>query len=301
VIPSPARIRATRRWAAGEAAVVACLLLLVVVALSPTLAGGAVAIALAVISAMFIYRRETRIVRRRLALMSQPFPQEWDAFLRTHIPYYARLHDAERQRFQHLVRIFLAEKPIHGIGCVVDDECRLLVAASAIIPVFAFPAWEYLTLRKVLIRPEPFDAAFRDQNLTPTMALGMVGATGLFDGVMILSLPDLLAGFSADAGKHHVGIHEFAHLIDQNDGHIDGIPASVPRECVRPWTTLVHEHLLQNAGSQSGIPAYGYTNEAEFFAVVSEYFFQSPDELARRNPALYALLQRIFAQDPRRE
>ncbi len=113
----------------------------------------------------------------------------------------------------------------------------------------------------------------------------------------VLSRAELLAGFSESAGKHNVGIHEFAHLIDQSDGIIDGIPATLPRECLRPWTTLVHEHLLHHQGADSGIPEYGYTNEAEFFAVASEYFFQSPDELARRDPELFALLVRIFGQD----
>ena len=148
-------------------------------------------------------------------------------------------------------------------------------------------------------RPAVFDAEFRDGNHTPTLAQGMVGATGLFDGVMILSRPELFAGFAEGAGKHHVGIHEFAHLIDQTNGAIDGVPATLPRECLRPWTTLVHEHLAHRAGNKAGIPTYGYTNEAEFFAVVSEYFFQSPAEMAERDPPLYALLQRIFDQHPR--
>ena len=229
--------------------------------------------------------------------MQRPFPPHWDAMLRARIPYYAGLDVGDGQRFQHMIAIFLDEKPIFGVGCEVDDTCRLLIAACAVIPVFSFPAWEYSSLRKILCRPEPFDADFRLGNTHPNMALGMVGGAGLLDGVMILSKPDLLAGFSAAAGRHNVGIHEFAHLIDQAKGAIDGIPATLPRDCLRPWTTLVHEHLAHHAGQDSGIPAYGYTNEAEFFAVVSEYFFQAPSELAARDPKLYRMLGRIFRQD----
>ena len=298
MIPSPGRIRATRRWAMGEAVAIAVGIALLALALHPAPAGLAGGLLLGAGVGALIHRRETRLLRRRLALMARPFPPAWEAILRERIPYYLALAPAERERFQQLVAIFLAEKPIAGIGCAVDDTCRLLVAASAVIPIFAFPAWEYDTLRKILIRPEAFDADFRAGNRTPAMALGMVGASGLFDGVMILSRPELYAGFSAGAGKHHVGIHEFAHLIDQGDGAIDGIPATLPRECLRPWTTLVHDHLAHVAGTGAGIPAYGYTNEAEFFAVVSEYFFQSPAELARRDPQLHALLQRIFGQQP---
>ena len=299
MIPDPARIRATRRWAIGEGAMVGAVAAVIAVALLPTWTGGALAVAVGAALLAGIYRGETRIVRRRLAVMTRAFPAAWEAILRERIPYYASLEAAERTRFQHLVALFLSEKPIHGVGCAIDDTCRLLVAASAIIPVFAFPGWEYTTLRKVLIRPEPFDAEFGGEAAAPgsARALGMVGASGWFDGVMILALPDLLAGFAEGAGKHHVGIHEFAHLIDRSDGAIDGVPATLPRACLRPWTTLVHEHLAHRAGADSGLPAYGYTNEAEFFAVASEYFFQSPVELARRDPPLYALLERVFRQD----
>jgi Mlc titration factor MtfA (ptsG expression regulator) len=113
---------------------------------------------------------------------------------------------------------------------------------------------------------------------------------------MILSKPELLQGFAEGTGKHHVGIHEFAHLIDQENGVIDGNPATLPRDCLRPWTTLVHDHLTHHAGKESGLPQYAYTNEAEFFAVASEYFFTMPDELAKKDPQLYALLERIFQQ-----
>jgi hypothetical protein len=297
MIPDPRRIRATRRWAGGEAAALAIVAGILTLTVNTTPAGCIAAALIAAVTGAAVYHGETGIIRRRRALMQRPFPQAWDAILRTHIPYYAALDATERERFQHMATIFLAENPIIGIGCAVDDTCRLLIAACAIIPVFSFPAWEYSSLRKILLRPEPFDADFAPSNAHPTMALGMVGGPGMLDGVMILSKPELLAGFSGSAGKHNVGIHEFAHLIDQSDGMIDGIPATLPRECLRPWTTLVHEHLAHHAGQDSGIPAYGYTNEAEFFAVVSEYFFQSPAELAERDPELYALLGRVFRQD----
>jgi MtfA peptidase len=297
MVPYPRRIRATRRWAVAEAAAAAVLAAVVLMVFRPTPAGCIAAVALGAFLATAVYRSETRIVRRRLAIMARTFPGEWEAILRQRIPFYASLVAGERLRFQHLVAIFLDEKPIRGVGCEVDDTCRLLVAASAVIPVFAFPAWEYSTLRKILVRPEPFDAEFAPANPHPSFAQGMIGRAGLLDGVMILSKPELLAGFSDAAGKHHVGIHEFAHLIDQADGAIDGIPTATPRECLRPWTTLVHERLSGHAVGDSGIPSYGYTNEAEFFAVVSEYFFQSPEELAQRDPDLYAVLERIFRQD----
>jgi MtfA peptidase len=249
MIPDTRRIRATRRWALGEASVVGILLAIIIVCINASGIGCLAALGAAGGLAVLIYRSETRILRHRIRIMERPFPDEWDGILRRRVPYYARLQGADLQRFQRMMAIFLDEKPIHGIGCAVDATCRLLIAASAIIPVFSFPAWEYSTLRKILVRPEPFDADFTADNEHPTWALGMVGNSGMLNGIMILSRAELLAGFSETAGKHHVGIHEFAHLIDQSDGIIDGIPATLPRECLRPWTTLVHEHLLHHQGA----------------------------------------------------
>ena len=297
MIPNPACIRATRRWAFGEAGIIASLFGMVILAINRSWIGITVAVLVSASVALIIYWSETRLLRRRLAVLQQPFPASWESILLQRVPYYASLIGSERLRFQQLVQLFLSEKPIYGIGCKVDDVTRLLVAVSAVIPIFGFPNWEYTTLRKILLRPEAFDAEFREGNAMPRLAEGMVGASGLFNGIMILSQPELLAGFNVGAGKHHVGIHEFAHLIDQSNGAIDGIPDGIPRTCLQPWTTLIREHLSQHSKRESGIPAYGYTNEAEFFAVVSEYYFQSPDELARRDPALYALLNRIFRQD----
>jgi MtfA peptidase len=297
VIPDARRIHATRRWALGEACLLAGFSVLIILAVNTAAHGIEASAVVAIAVVISVYYAETSIIRRRMGIMQRPFPTEFDGILRMNIPYYASLNTDDRRRFQAMCAIFLDEKPIFGIGCTVDDTCRLLIAASAIIPVFSFPAWEYSSLRKILLRPEAFDADFVHVNDRPTMASGMVGGTGFFDGVMILSKPELLAGYSGSHGKHNVGIHEFSHLIDSADGIIDGIPALLPRECLRPWTTIVHEHLVHHVGLDSGIPEYGYTNEAEFFAVVSEYFFQSPDEMAKRDPELFALLGRIFHQD----
>jgi Mlc titration factor MtfA (ptsG expression regulator) len=299
MLPTARRIRATRRWAVIAAILVAVPpTLLLLVMCSGMMAKLAVALA-GLVLGLGMYVRESRIIRSRLHAMRQPFPQAWDAILRHSVRYYASLEAEERERFQHLMQIFLAEKPIIGIGCVVDDTCRLLVAASAIIPIYAFPAWEYDMLRKVLIRPEAFDPAF-DRRFPPSFfAEGMVSGSGLFHGVMIISQPALLSGFAHPGEKHNVGIHEFAHLIDFAKGHFDGVPATLPREYLRPWTTLVHEELTQHTSETTGMPGYGFSSETEFFAVASEYFFEAPEEMALRDPRLYALLERAFGQDMR--
>ncbi len=195
-------------------------------------------------------------------------------------------------------QIFLDEKPITPVKCEIDQTVRLLVAASAVIPVFALPDFEYNMLGEVLIYPNTFDATVQTDSRGPLMASGMVGTQGTFGGLMVLSKRDLLRGFEIHGDKHNVGIHEFAHLLDKANGAVDGIPP-LPPECVGPWQDVVRGELGRQF-DDSDIPEYGFTNHQEFFAVVSEYFFESPEKLADRHPELYALLKRAYVQNPRK-
>jgi Mlc titration factor MtfA (ptsG expression regulator) len=118
-------------------------------------------------------------------------------------------------------------------------------------------------------------------------------------GKMILSRPALRQGFLNESSKSNVGIHEFVHLLDNADGMVDGIPAALlERQYAIPWVKLMQEKIDGITSGRSDIAAYGGTREAEFFPVVSEYFFKRPDLLKRKHPRLYAKLERIFRQDP---
>jgi Mlc titration factor MtfA (ptsG expression regulator) len=94
-----------------------------------------------------------------------------------------------------------------------------------------------------------------------------------------------------------VGIHEFAHLIDKADGAMDGVPATLDRDLAKPWLDLVHQKMQEIAQGRSDIRPYALENEQEFFAVVSEYFFENPMRLRDKHPKLYAMLEKIFNQD----
>ena len=145
--------------------------------------------------------------------------------------------------FRKLVKIFLDEVAITGIGTDVDELTRSLVAASAVIPIFAFEDWEYSGLGEVLIYPNAFGADYRTDDGADRNTLGMIGVNHL-SGVMILSKPDLISGFANPGDKRNVGIHEFAHLVDKADGSVDGLPCGIPSETVRPWIDWVGKASL---------------------------------------------------------
>ncbi len=252
----------------------------------------------AFIVALFLFLFLTRKGRRRAALRKQPFPSAWETILQREVPFFQTLDESEKDHFREEVRIFLSEKRITGIKTTVDDTVRVLVAASAIIPIFGFPGWEWDQISEVLLYPTTFNDQYEIGRVGNQDVLGMVG-TGAMNRMMILSKPDLLRDFRVTQDRKNVGIHEFAHLLDKSDGAVDGVPSvGLPRSAITPWLKLVHKEMVNIRAGHSDINPYGLTNEAEFFAVVSEYFFENPDKMKRKHPELYTVLEQIFHQDP---
>ena len=116
--------------------------------------------------------------------------------------------------------------------------------------------------------------------------------------VMILSQHELRQAFINKTGKTNTAIHEFVHLVDKTDGSVDGVPGFfMDRKYMVPWLQLMHAEIKKIRENKSDINPYGSTNEAEFFAVVSEYFFERPDLLKKKHPQLYDLLVKIFSPE----
>lgn len=246
--------------------------------------------------AALVYWMIRRQSERRLKVMSAPFPDAWEESLRSHVEFFRALDEEKKGRFRNMVKVFLDEVTITGIGTDVDELTRTLVAASAVIPVFGFEDWEYARLGEVLIYPNAFGDNYQTGEGSERTTLGMVGVNHL-SGLMILSKPDLVSGFAISNDKRNVGIHEFAHLVDKADGSVDGLPSGIPADTVRPWIDWVARELGSSKDAGNGIDDYAYTNEAEYFAVLTEYFFEAPETLQRKNPELYAMMQSMYRQD----
>ena len=292
--------RLTRRLSFFFSCIVFLLLLMMLLAGSHATSEIVIRIIVAFLVAMFLYRFLTRKDRRRAALRKPPFPATWETILQRKVPFFQTLDESEKDRFREEVRIFLSEKRITGIKTSVDDTVRVLVATSAIIPIFGFPGWEWDQISEVLIYPTTFNEQYEIGRVGDRDVLGMVGR-GAMNRMMILSKPELLQGFRAAQDRKNVGIHEFTHLFDKSDGTVDGVPSvGLPRSVVTPWLKVIHQEMGNIRAGHSDINPYGLKNEAEFFAVASEYFFENPDKMKRKHPELYAMLERVFHQDPQR-
>lgn len=224
------------------------------------------------------------------------FPPQWRIILQEEIPFYRALSVAKKNKFEFKVQEFLHNCAIIGVGTEITSTDKVLVASSAIIPIFGFDNWQYLNLHEVLIYPTIFNAEFETEGPDRNV-LGMVG-TGYMDGKMILSKEALTHGFENTTDKKNTAIHEFTHLIDKRDGAIDGLPASLlSEECLAPWMDYMDKKLDEVYEGDSDINPYGGTNRAEFFSVTSEYFFERPRLLEKKHPELYHLLEKIYKQE----
>ena len=228
-----------------------------------------------------------------------PFPEHWRSLLEEQSVFYQDLDQNRKPEFEKRVQTFLQQTRVTGINSTVEELDKVLIGASAIIPIFAFPDWEYVNLREVLLYPDSFNHDF-EQEGTNRSILGMVGE-GALNGVMVLSQHELRQAFLNKTSKTNTAIHEFIHLVDKTDGTVDGIPEILmQRQYVLPWLQAMQKEIKRILADKSDINPYGATNEAEFFAVVAEYFFERPDLLERKNPELYQLLTSIFRHDSNR-
>lgn len=258
-----------------------------------------VLIILAVVGGM-IYVIFIRKSPKEKRILAQPFPENWRNILYEHVKFYADLDDVHKAGFEKRIQLFLATKKIEPIDTEIDDAIKIMVAASAIIPMFAFPGYNYPNLREILIYPNSFDDKFQTRRFEghQQFIIGMVGDRYM-NGTMIISKPDLVNAYNNTYHKSNVGIHEFIHLVDKDDGATDGIPEILLKHAyVVPWLQIIKEEMENIQQGRSDISPYALTSDAEFLAVVTEYFFDDPENFKSKHPGLYDYLSSIFLQTP---
>jgi Mlc titration factor MtfA (ptsG expression regulator) len=232
--------------------------------------------------------------KKKEKILNEPFPESWKEILNKEIAFYRDLDDLQKTRYENKIKLFLHDIRITGVEIEISDQLRLLAASSAIIPIFYFDDWDYFNLVEILIYDEEVNP---NQPNDPERGGTLLGQVRPFQNrhIMLLSMQSLIRGFAYMNGRDNLGFHEFAHLIDETDGSIDGIPKSIlPPTLVRPWTDLMYKEIERIKQGRSDINPYGVTNSAEFFAVVCEYFFENPDKFKVKHPELYSILSTAF-------
>lgn len=223
-------------------------------------------------------------------------PTRQRQLLTRYVPEYAALTRGRQRRFNAGVTRFLGEVRIEGAGFAPDVLDRLLVAASAQLVLGGTAEASFPDLREVVLQPTHFDDDFAADDPDTDM-LGMVGEE-LFSRTVVLSREALHASF-APAAEVHVGVHEFAHLLDRADGLVDGVPSAyLPAASVPHWRATVATELERLDAGDSYLDPYAAGDAGELFAVATEHYFLWPGELAAGHPELYDCLRELYGRGP---
>ena len=253
--------------------------------------GGLLGLLAGATAGLLLLRGRSRRATRRRHALATPFPQVWRKQLVECYDHFERLDAAWRTRFEDDLRLFLADKRITGVGVELDDELRLLVAASAVTLSVGWPDYEWDQLTEVLLYPDDFD---RDYRFGGEERAGEAHPWG----TVILSVPALVESFEVPDDAYHVGLHEFAHLLDVDQTHFDGIPVGLDETRAREWVLLAEREMERLRSGRSAFDDYGAHDPVEFLAVAVEAFFEIPQVVRRRHRDLYAILSAYFGQDP---
>ena len=222
------------------------------------------------------------------------------------LPFASRLPEAHRVRLERVARLLDAEVHWEGrSGLRLTAAMRWTIAGHAALLAVGRPEGAFDRVRTVLVTPTAF--------VPPEPGaddLGIVhegerhAGEAWHHGSVTLAWDEVVDDLAVEGAGRNVIWHEFAHQLDLgSDGWFDGTPDLDSRAARTRWREVMQGEFddLREAVARRRrtlIDPYGATNESEFFAVVSEAFFDSPARLRERHPDLYAVLADYYGQDP---
>ncbi len=244
--------------------------------------------------------------RRRKKTLDRPFPPEWVEIVRQNVPYFHKLDGRDREQLQDHIKIFLAEKRFEGCGgLAITDEIRVTIAAQACILTLSRPDDHYPQMKSIFVYPSEYFSTQRHLGpggVVVEEEVTMLGESW-YRGPVVLSWDNVLHGAADGRDGRNVVLHEFAHQLDSEHGRVDGAPQLDCRSMYVAWARVLGEEYVElldktERNRKTLMNQYGATSPAEFFAVITECFFEKPTHLLRKHPELYEQLQSFYHQDP---
>jgi Mlc titration factor MtfA (ptsG expression regulator) len=245
--------------------------------------------------------------RRRKRILETPFPQAWARILQQNMAHFAYLDAGERQRLCDLIQLFIHEKDWEGCGGLeLSDEIRVTIAGQACLLILNLDHVSYANVETILVYPSTFiprrveEPMFASGSIVPDV-VPLAGEAHRRGPVILTWDAVQKSGRHPELG-HNVVYHELAHKLDMLDGAVDGVPPLQDRQEYARWNEVFKSEYtrlreLSESGREGLLDPYGSTNEAEFFAVVTEAFFDSGLELSKQHPALYGVVSAFYRQD----
>ena len=242
---------------------------------------------------------------RYKALLSKPFPPEWESIVRKNVQLYNRLPELLKQQLHGLVHVFLAQKKFEGCGGLqITDEIRVTIASQACMLLLNRKTSVFKRLHTILVYPNTYIAkTISSDGVVIIEGHSVRLGESWRHGPVVLAWDSVRGGTANIGDARNVVLHEFAHQLDQEDGSSDGTPILKNRSSYITWARILSREYesLQNSekkGIRSVIDSYGATNPAEFFAVVTEVFYEKPEMMKKKHPELYRELSNYYNLDP---
>lgn len=229
--------------------------------------------------------------------------EDWRAACRA-LPLLRGLNADEKQRLQTLVTGFLADKVFEGArGFEITSRIRLVIALQACLPILELGLDWYEGWTAIIVYPAGFapERVYVDEFGIEHEVREELSGEAWQRGPVVLSWED--AAFAGGEDGYNPVIHEFAHKLDMLNGEDNGFPPLHADMDQAGWTAAFSEAYDDfvrrcEAGEYIGIDDYAATSPGEFFAVISELFFERPDRLQAHYPSVCAQLRLFYRQDP---
>ncbi|PCJ56966.1 MAG: hypothetical protein COA79_17330 [Planctomycetota bacterium] len=243
--------------------------------------------------------------KRRKKLFSEPVTEEFLSVLIQFVPLYKKLPDNLQKELIGHMNIFLDEKSFEGcVGLEISTSIKIVIAAQACMLLLNRKTNYYPKLSVIYVYPD----AFQSQQVTNEGGVETVeniirSGESWTNGPVVLSWNHTMHGANDIKDGQNVVFHEFAHQLDQEDGSNDGMPIHESTSQYIAFARMIEnkydklQKRIMNR-KKTVMDPYGGTSKAEFFAVLTETFFEKPRQLKRKHPELYDEVKDYYKLDP---
>lgn len=244
-----------------------------------------------------------RLYRRHVA--NKPIDVNTIKILETNVGLYDALPDTLKHTLHRQINLFLHDKEF--VGCdqqPIDDEVRITIAGNACLLTLAQTRPLYPSFKTILVYPSTYVVTQKthDGHVVFDEQSTRAGESW-FKGPIVLSWSDIMHGSKNTEDGQNVVIHEFAHKLDEENGLMDGLPILRESSHYAEWSKVLNNEygaFLKRVERRRNkvIDEYGAVSAVEFFAVISESFFEKPAQMKSQLPELYSQLERFYGLNP---
>lgn len=214
--------------------------------------------------------------------------------LEKHFDFYNHLRPSQKLKFNKIVFILVKCKDFIGMnGFKITNFHKIIIAALATRLIFKLGLRYFDHIHRIYIFESEFDSVEFQQPVK--------GITD-FSGTIGLSWEAVKEGMESNSDGNCVVIHEFAHGLDLYDGNFDGLPLLFEPGILRPLIDRIykeHEKICNRSANWPDIMKRNKIEDiSEFFAVLTEIYFEQPELLQKKNKSLYNLMKKIYRYEP---